>query len=601
MTPRACAVALALAAAGCTPGPIAPPGPALSGPEIDLAAALPEAVVTPPEKLVERTVVDAGVGSGEVPAVFCHPPGSATWKIAVAPHARFETTLVRPRDLVEKGSDGVAFRIRVRLERAGEITLLDRFAAPSDPDRTFVSLDLGAWAGETITLTLATGEGPRGDGRYDGAFFASPRVRQDGAGSPAAPRTLLITIDTLRQDRLSCDGSPSVLTPAIDRLSRSGRTFASVLAQCNATTPSHAVLLTGKSPLETGVYQSDTPLPNGVETLAQVMRAEGRRTGAVISVAHLKPEMSGLGGGFEEFHACKTERRAASTTDVAMGFASRHRAEPLFLWLHYFDPHTSYVPPEPWIALAPAPSSPGTPIPSRADAEPDAIFPDPCRTWLAHVSDPAVVSGWYDGEVAATSHELGRLLRALAAWDMLASSAILLTADHGESLGEHGVYYGHAGLFEPEVRVPMILVGPGIAPAVVARPVAHLDVFPTLAHRTAGPAIPLGGDGPEDRTLASVHAHRESVMVTRGGLKVIVPWRPFFAKNKATYRADLARDPAETASMAGTPETAALESEARALAAAARCPAAIPVSQEEVDRLKSLGYVAPDPSRNGCD
>ncbi|MFN7976382.1 MAG: sulfatase-like hydrolase/transferase [Acidobacteriota bacterium] len=180
-----------------------------------------------------------------------------------------------------------------------------------------------------------------------------------------------------------------------------------------------------------------------------------------------------------------------------MGFASRHRAEPLFLWLHYFDPHTSYVPPEPWIALAPAPSSPGTPIPSRADAEPDAIFPDPCRTWLAVVSDPRGRVGVVRRRGGGESHELGRLLRALAAWDMLASSAILLTADHGESLGEHGVYYGHAGLFEPEVRVPMILVGPGFSTAVVARPVAHLTCSRRSRTGRQALAIPLGGDGPE--------------------------------------------------------------------------------------------------------
>lgn len=592
MRRRAVALAGVCAAlAACGPPEVVRPGRTLAGPIIDLYLDLDAAVRAPagaPE-LVRRDFVEVGPQRHRE-AILCHPPGLMRFRIEVGGSARFITTFHRPRALVEQGSDGVELVVRVAEAADAGAEVFRRFLAASDPDDVDVRVDLSAFAGRTIDLIVGTDPGPAGDPRYDSAWLVAPRIRQQvDAVRGGAARVVLVTIDTLRADRLSGYGNPVVLTPALDRLSRGGRTWARAYAQSNATTPSHAVILTGRTPGETGVYGSDTPLESSFETLPEVLHGRGYGTAAVVSVAHLKPEMSGLGQGFETFVPTRTTRGAAATTDLALALSIRESSRPLFLWAHYFDPHTDYQPPAHWRRYyEPRVTADGAPLPERLAAEKDAVFPASVRMWLASVRDPAVPAAWYAGEVSHASHEIGRLLAGLEGWSD-GPLTVVLTADHGESLGEHGIYYGHTGLFAAQIGVPLIVRRPGTLPAVVATPGAHVDIYPMILGEDSGPLT--RDDAPPGRTLVAFHAHVESLAVTRGARKVIVPVEPYYACNRPVHRFDLDIDPEESTDLPRDPIFDELEGVARAEAARRHAAQSIPITAEELDRLHELGYL----------
>ena len=280
-----------------------------------------------------------------------------------------------------------------------------------------------------------------------------------GAGSEVArPRhLLLVTLDTVRADHLGAYGYAAAETPNLDHLAQAGLRFDQAMSPVPLTLPSHASLLTGRLPLEHGVrHNGARPLAAGTETLATRLTTCGFDTAAFVG-AFVLDHRFGLNRGFGHYDddiardpgrdlRLEAERPASEVVDRALAWLAREEAAPArpqFLWLHLYDAHAPYTPPAPF-----------------AERHPDQP---------------------YDGEIAAVDAQLGRLLAAVRQ-RLGADVLVAVVADHGESLGDHGESTHGLLLYQPVLRVPLLLAGPGLpAGRTVATPVGLTDLAPTLA------------------------------------------------------------------------------------------------------------------------
>jgi choline-sulfatase len=395
-------------------------------------------------------------------------------------------------------------------------------------------------------------------------FLAGPRPR---------PNVLLVTIDTLRADRLGCYGYRSGDTPVLDALAARGVRFPIAVAHAPLTAPSHASILTGLLPLGHGVRDNGTfVLPPSPTTVAEVFRGAGYRTAAFVSGFPLDHRF-GFARGFETYddrllrggdtrRASYVERSATATTNEAVAWV-RATPAPWLAWVHYFDPHSPYEPP-----------------------------PDLAARFAASP---------YDGEVASVDRELGRLLAAAEAGP--ARTLVLVTSDHGESLGEHGEATHGVFVYDSTLRVPWIMAGPriprGRAPSVVAR---GIDVAPTLLDYAGlrapgamqGRSLRPAADG---REMEDAPAYAESLFC-----QLNLGWAPLHAWRTARWKLidaprpelyDLATDPAEArdVSSARREEADTLRSGLRRALETHPPEASTVPSDEARERLRALGYV----------
>jgi arylsulfatase A-like enzyme/Flp pilus assembly protein TadD len=397
----------------------------------------------------------------------------------------------------------------------------------------------------------------------------------------AAPRNgdlnvLLITIDTLRADRLGCYGANGVPTPVIDALAARGVVFERAFAHNPTTLPSHANILSGLTPLAHGVSEnSKSVFPAGLPTMADDLKAAGRATAAFIGAFPLDFRF-GLGGGFDVYDdAFGTrgglegefrERRAAEVIRGAAAWISRQPG-PWFCWIHLWDPHAPYAPPEPFQ--------------SRFSQDP------------------------YAGEVAYVDAEVGALFRELDDRHLTARTLIVLTADHGEALGEHGELTHSYFAYNGTLRVPLIIAAPGLAARRVAANVSHIDILPTVRDLLGlGPRPSLQG-----RSLTGL------MRTGRADDRPIYfeSMEPYFDKGCAPVRGfvrgrtkyfdtpipevyDLAADFGESKNLAGTTDLGPLRRELERLEKALAAPQAelggrVPDART-LERLRSLGYAA---------
>jgi choline-sulfatase len=292
------------------------------------------------------------------------------------------------------------------------------------------------------------------------AFLAGAAVLSTGNASFAQPHpvnVVLITVDTLRADRLGCYGNRSVPTPTADRLARDGVLFARALAQVPLTLPSHVTLLTGTFPMWNGVQDlTTTGLGSGIPTLAEIFKRHGYTTAAFVSSFVLN-SMWGLNRGFDVYDDSITpqtekgaqsscmERKGAETVDHCLRWLQTHESRPFFLWLHLYDPHAPYDPPEPFK--------------SRFRTRP------------------------YDGEVAYADQQVGRLIAFLEAHNSYSAGLVLFTSDHGEGLGEHGEQQHGLFIYNSTIHVPLILKPPATFASsrrTISEVVSTVDIAPTL-------------------------------------------------------------------------------------------------------------------------
>jgi choline-sulfatase len=392
---------------------------------------------------------------------------------------------------------------------------------------------------------------------------------------------LLVTIDTLRADALGAYGNRDALTPWTDRLAASGVRFDAAHAHNVTTLPSHANILSGRYPFDHGVRDnSGFRLPQGIETLATLLAARGYRTGAFVSGFPVASRF-GLRRGFEVYDDAFVgalarpafrleERRGADTVALARRWLEAERGRPFFCWVHLYEPHYPYEPPEPYA--------------TRFRGDP------------------------YHGEVAAADAALGPLLEPILAAGRTGRTLVVLTADHGESLGEHGEATHGILAYEATLRVPLVLYLPRLCPPrVVPDLVRHVDLLPTILDALALP-VPEGLPGTSLLPLAAgassgpVTSYFEALagQLDRG-------WAPLYGvlHDRAKYvdlpipeLYDLDRDPAEARNVAATQpgELETLRSRLAPLRAADRGIAPQRESADVLDRLRSLGYVSAGPS-----
>jgi arylsulfatase A-like enzyme/Tfp pilus assembly protein PilF len=262
---------------------------------------------------------------------------------------------------------------------------------------------------------------------------------------------LLITIDTLRADRLSCYDQEHVKTPNIDSLAEKGIRFTRAFAHNPLTLPSHANILLGTTPLYHGVHDNvNFKVNRQYATLAKYLKGFGYATAAIVSGAPLDSRF-GLNQGFDvyddNFRAkgapkfSPGERKADAVVTIAQE-RIRKSSAPWFLWIHFFDPHWPYDPPPP--------------LKTQFKDQP------------------------YDGEVANVDASLGTLWRALEESGSFKNTVIVLTSDHGESLGQHGEITHGILAYNPVLWVPLIVYFPGVRPGKIDEPASHIDIFPTV-------------------------------------------------------------------------------------------------------------------------
>lgn len=312
------------------------------------------------------------------------------------------------------------------------------------------------------------------------------------------PDVLLITVDTLRADYLSTYGFERESSPQIDALAESGVLFERAIAAASLTVPSHASIMTSRNVREHSVgHLNGKSQLQGQETLADRFRDAGYSTAAFVGNI-LLGSASGLGRGFDSFDAELTsrelhrphivERLAEPTTKRAVDWLAETSA-PVFLWVHYQDPHGPYTPPEGFLGKLPLARAPrerrlevgrgGNRIP-RYQELPGLRLPSQYRSRYAE-------------EILYADHWIGELLRAFDARP--GEGVVLLTADHGESLGEGDRWFVHTHTTTPDVaHVPFIVRAPGLEPSRRKELVHHVDVLPTLLE-LAGLEVPRDARG----------------------------------------------------------------------------------------------------------
>ena len=318
---------------------------------------------------------------------------------------------------------------------------------------------------------------------------------------PHAPRSvLLITLDTTRADRLPPYGFGDATMPALDRLAREGVVFDQATTVAPLTLPAHTSLLTGLLPPRHGVRENaSAPLADRHVTLAEILEARGYHTGAFVGSAILDPDR-GLRQGFQEYGRIPHEtgetlpqagravqRRGGAVVDDAIRWLERVGDAPFFLWAHLYDPHRPYEAPEPF----------------------------------ASRHNP------YIAELAYADSQIARLLDTLEKRNLLDRVVVVVTADHGESLGEHRELDHGVFLYESVLRVPLIVRAPGLAPRRVADVVRLTDVMPTILDLLRLPVPELDGtslvDALRGRSLPEFEAYAESLYPQRHG------WAPLFS------------------------------------------------------------------------
>jgi arylsulfatase A-like enzyme len=428
------------------------------------------------------------------------------------------------------------------------------------------------------------------------AFAASlaPAGARAGGSLPRAERVVLVSVDTLRADHVGAYGGP-VATSAIDALAREGALLSDACTPTPTTGPAHASLLTGLHPWRHGVVDNAVALDRGVPRLAAWLREGGFRTAAFVG-SYVLDARFGFAEGFDVYHFEPTEEyawrgsrrgrfsaRADAVVGAAMRWITAHAGERFFVWIHLFDPHTPYRPP-PEYAL---------PRDAAVDLEGKRLPPG-----VRDARELADLIRAYRGEVRFVDAQLGRLVERLRMLALLDGTALVVTSDHGEGLGDHGLLEHGANLHDELVRVPLVARGPGLVPGTrLAGPAQLEDLAPTLV-AWAGGTPPAGLDGVDlGPWLAGRvgRSPRAAVLGRRKGYAGepelfyarVFPEKWIGPREDGGLRFSLDVDPRELAGRAGVDPPAALRP-----AFAAGAPGAAPALEGEVrEALEALGYV----------
>jgi arylsulfatase A-like enzyme/Tfp pilus assembly protein PilF len=405
---------------------------------------------------------------------------------------------------------------------------------------------------------------------------------------PPRPNILIITVDTLRADRVGCYGYTGGLTPNVDELAKDGIVFERAVAQVPLTWPSHAAIFTGTYPFHNGVQDfTGQPLSDHFRTLAESLKDHGYATGAVVS-SFVLDRSWGLARGFESYDDAfagqeflqknlgLVERRAEDSVNHAVGWLEAHSNQPFFLWLHLYDPHSPYNPPEPF------------------------------RTQYA--KQP------YEGEISYADNQLGRLFAWLkqAPNGLYDNTLIIFLSDHGESLGEHGEKEHGFFVYDSTVHVPLVLKpvkNSSLGVQRVSDAVETIQVGPTVLELAgvedpiqkqfqAASLVPLINGKPH---APQRPAYSETFYPANSfgwsALRSVQTSKYHFIEAPKQELYDHEADPSENNNLApkNTSVAASLRASLDQLLSAYPAPAAsssTTATPEVLEKLRSLGYVA---------
>lgn len=404
---------------------------------------------------------------------------------------------------------------------------------------------------------------------------------------------VLITIDTLRADHLGCYGYKDIKTPNIDGLAADGARFERAFSVVPVTLPSHSSMLTGTYPMFSGMHDfSANKLSPLQPTLASVLKQAGYQTGAVIAAAVLDSRF-GLNQGFDfyydhfdfsrldEANLDEMERPGNVVADVTLNWLEKDWLEKdrlvknsqkkFFLWMHLYDPHYPYHPPEPY-----------------------------SKEYASHL---------YDGEIAFADEQVGRLLRFLKDKGLYQNTVIVLAGDHGESLGEHGEKTHGFFIYNATMHVPLIIRLPGSGARVISDSVSLVDIMPTILS-AVGEEVPSQVQGrnllPALRAEKGGRSDQERVLYGETYLpRLHFNWSELRASENTKYHFidapkpelyDVVKDPGETHNLFAEKKAVAEEMRAKLTGMIRDYSAGKEMAEKTgldpalMERLKALGY-----------
>jgi arylsulfatase len=442
---------------------------------------------------------------------------------------------------------------------------------------------------------------------------------------------VLLVVDTLRPDHLGFHGYAQPTSPELDRLASEGLVFDNCFSGAAATGPAVAGLLTGRYPNDVRVKDNFRNLPEKAVTLAEILRQTSRvKTGAVVSNFVLrkrsKAGLSGAEQGFDYFddnivdkeinRPDYFERKAASTTDAALAFLDGLGEEDrFFLWVHYQDPHGPYSPPPD----APAPPfsrgvATGRHLPvNETESGKGGI---PCYQVIGDERDPSAYVYLYDAEIAYLDREVGRLVSELRNRGLLDRVLVVLTADHGEALGEHDYWFSHGeNTYGEVVRVPLVIRYPdpswhprGEDGQPVRRHdglVGHVDLFSTILEAMGTPAPPSRGESLlgrlPSRERVLLQEHRDPFSGATWFAATDDRYRLIVRDDRSSLLVDYRKDREETVDLS-LDRAEAVDRLSRAMEELVSAQGwkikgdpedEPPFSREELEILEKLGYIDP--------
>ncbi len=410
--------------------------------------------------------------------------------------------------------------------------------------------------------------------------------KRPAARPPQRPNVLLITVDTLRADRLGVYGNTGIATPSLDGLARESVVYERAFAQVPLTLPSHAVILTGTYPFHNRVQDfSGQTLSPEFRTLAEAFQQNGYATGAVVS-SFVLDRSWGLARGFDFYYdlfagtsflqanVALVERRADRSVDEALKWMKKTSNRPFFFWLHLYDPHSPYSAPEPFL--------------SRYDSA-------------------------YDGEVAYTDSQVGRVLTWLRQSGLYSNTLIVLLSDHGESLGEHGENEQGFFIYNSTLHVPLMVKPPASArakPGRVGAPVETTSVAPTilelaklrdhtLQKQFQAPSLPAAGNEPAEERYVYSETFYPFSSFGWSPLRSLHTDRYHYIQAPTPELYELRTDPEEKQNLAlklpavGSALKQTLEERVQKYApAAAGASQGSTLSPEAAEKLRQLGYMS---------
>ncbi len=316
---------------------------------------------------------------------------------------------------------------------------------------------------------------------------------------------LLISADTLRGDMLGVFGNREVKTPNLDALAAEGVAFTRAYTNITTTTPSHATMLTSLYPRDHKAYDNQSRISDAIDTLPEILARAGYHTAGIVNMPWLNPDVSGVTQGIEELMRGDHVRKAEKTVPWVLDFLDRQAAagpkRPFFLFVHFTDNHSPYHAPKGYDRLYyPKDKDPRAGKPGSLQAV-WHLFPKDHRNnpyvkrWIGDIADVDYVIGTYKGSVSWLDHWVGKIFDRLKARGLWEKTIVVFTADHGESLGEHDLWFCHGGLFEATTHIPLILHVPhGPKGKRVDTVVDLVDLLPTLLERVGVP-VPKGARG----------------------------------------------------------------------------------------------------------